>query len=74
MRKRLINELQRDGNVYILRLIEYMPVSFFSRHLFADVIRLHNENMKQARAIEFNYTNLLAMLNTALCFTSKACM
>ena len=36
--------------------------AFFSRHLFADVISVHNRNMKHARAIEFDYTNLLAML------------
>ena len=35
---------------------------FFSRHLFADVISVHNGNMKHARAIEFDYTNLLAMI------------
>ena len=35
---------------------------FFSRDLFADVMSVHNRNMKHARAIEFDYTNLLAML------------
>ena len=35
---------------------------FFSRDLFADVMSLHNKNMKHARAIEFDWTNLLAML------------
>ena len=34
----------------------------FSRHLFSDVISVHNRNMKHARAIEFDCTNLLAML------------
>ena len=34
----------------------------FSRHLFADVISVHNGNMKHALATEFDYTNLLAML------------
>ena len=34
----------------------------FSRHLFADVINVRNGNMKHARATEFDYTNLLAML------------
>ena len=34
----------------------------FSRDLFADVMSVHNRNMKHARAIEFDYTNLLAML------------
>ena len=35
---------------------------FFSRDLFADVLSVHNRNMKHARAIEFDKTNLLAML------------
>ena len=35
---------------------------FFSRDMFADVMSVHNRNMKHARAIEFDYTNLLAML------------
>ena len=35
---------------------------FFSRDMFADVMSVHNRNMKHARAIEFNQTNLLAML------------
>ena len=35
---------------------------FFSRDLFADVMSMHNRNIKQARAIEFDQTNLLAML------------
>ena len=35
---------------------------FFSRDLFADVMNVHNRNMKHARAIEFDYANLLAML------------
>ena len=30
--------------------------------MFADVISVHNRNMKHTRAIEFDYTNLLAML------------
>ena len=34
----------------------------FSRGMFADVMSVHNRNMKHARAIEFDYTNLLAML------------
>ena len=40
----------------------YEVANFPSRHLFADVISVHNKNMKHARAIEFDYTNLLAML------------
>ena len=31
------------------------------RHLFADVISVHNTNVKHARATEFDYTDLLAM-------------
>ena len=36
--------------------------NFFSRDMFADVMSVHNRNMKHARAIEFSQTNLLAML------------
>ena len=35
---------------------------FFSRDLFADVMSVHNRNMKHAQAIELDWTNLLAML------------
>ena len=35
---------------------------FFSRDLFADVMSVHNRNMKHAGAIEFDWTNLLAVL------------
>ena len=35
---------------------------FFSRDLFADVMSVHNRNMKHAQAIELDQTNLLAML------------
>ena len=35
---------------------------FFLRDLFADVMSVHNRNMKHAHAIEFDLTNLLAML------------
>ena len=35
---------------------------FFLRDLFAGVTSVHNRNMKHARAIEFDFTNLLAML------------
>ena len=34
----------------------------FPRDLFADVMSVHNRNMKFVRAIEFDQTNLLAML------------
>ena len=30
--------------------------------MFADVLSVHNRNMKHARAIELDETNLLAML------------
>ena len=35
---------------------------FFLRDLFADIMSMHNRNTKHARAIEFDYKNLLAML------------
>ena len=35
---------------------------FFSRDLFADIMSVHNKNMKHTRAIEFDYINLLVML------------
>ena len=35
---------------------------FFSRDLFSDVMNAHNRIMKHARAIEFDYTNLLAII------------
>ena len=35
---------------------------FPQRDLFADVMSVHNRNMKHAHAVEFDYTNLLAML------------
>ena len=36
---------------------------FFSRVIFfIDVMSVHNRNMKHARAIKFDYINLLAML------------
>ena len=38
-------------------------LNVFLRPLFADVIGMHNGNVsKHARVIEFDYTNLLAML------------
>ena len=36
--------------------------TFFSRDMFVDVMSVHNRNMKHAREIEFDETNLLAML------------
>ena len=35
---------------------------FFLRDLFADIMSMHNRNMKQACTIEFDYKNLPAML------------
>ena len=35
---------------------------FFLRDLFADIMSMHNRNMKHACAIEFDYKNLPAML------------
>ena len=37
-------------------------IIFFFRDLSADVMSVHNKNRKHTRAIEFDYTNLLAML------------
>ena len=47
-----------------LELLEAMPMANFfpQRDLFADVMSVHNRNMKHAHAVEFDYTNLLAML------------
>ena len=36
--------------------------NIFNRDLFADVMSVHNRNMKHAHAIEFDKTNLVAML------------
>ena len=30
--------------------------------MFADIMSMHNRNMKHAHTIEFDYTNVLAML------------
>ena len=46
----------------VLQHFQHDGKLFFLRDLFADVMSMHNWNMKHARAIEFNYTNLLAML------------
>ena len=46
----VLEHFQPDGNF------------FFSRDLFANVMSEHNRNMKYAHAIEFDETNLLAML------------
>ena len=36
--------------------------NLFSRDVFADIMSVHKRNMKHARALEFDWTNLLAML------------
>ena len=36
--------------------------NFFLEGFVCDVMSVHNRNMKHARAIEFDYINLLAML------------
>ena len=41
--------------------------NFFLRDLSADVMSVHNRNMKHTRAIEFDKTNLLAMLLNLNC-------
>ena len=47
-------------NQLFYNIFNPMEIFFFSRDLFADVV--HNRNMKHARIIEFDDTNLLAML------------
>ena len=44
------------------KMLFHWEFFFFSRDLFADVMSVHNRNMKHAHAIEFDQTNLLAML------------
>ena len=36
--------------------------NFFSRDMFADVVSVHNRNMKHTRETEFDQSDLLAML------------
>ena len=45
-----------------LRLEQLKLLVFFLEGFVADVMSVDNRNMKHARAIEFDYTNLLAML------------
>ena len=46
-----------------MKQLFYNIFKFFSqRDLFADVMSVPNRNMKHAHAIEFDQTNLLAML------------
>ena len=49
-------------NQLFYNIFNPMENFFFSRDLFADVMNMHNRNMKYAHAIEYDYTNLLAML------------
>ena len=49
-------------NQLFYNIFNSMEKFLFSRDLFADVMSVHNRNMKHARAIEFDYTNLLTML------------
>ena len=53
-------------NQLFYNIFNPMENFFFSRDLFADVTSVHNRNMKHARAIEFDYTNLLATLQYGL--------
>ena len=39
---------------------------FFSRDLFADVMSVYNRNMKHARAIEFDQTNVIISVDLLL--------
>ena len=41
--------------------------NFFSRDMFADVVSVHNRNMKHVRAIEFDQTNLVKKVKNVLC-------
>ena len=43
----------------------------FLTHLFAYFISVHNGDIKHARAIEFNYMNLLAMLTDYMVQTGE---
>ena len=49
-------------NQLFYNIFNPMENFFFSRDLSADVMSVHNRNMKHTRAIEFDYTNLLPML------------
>ena len=49
-------------NQLFYNIFNLMENFFFSRDLFADIMSVHNRNMKHASAIEFDDTNLLAML------------
>ena len=49
-------------NQLFYNISDPMEILFYSRDLFADVMSVHNRNMKHARATEFDYTNLIAML------------
>ena len=49
-------------NQLFYNIFNPMENCFFLRDLFADIMSVHNGNMKPTHAIEFDYTNLLAML------------
>ena len=49
-------------NQLFYNIFNQMENFFFSRDLFADLMSVHNRNMKHACVIEFDYINLLAML------------
>ena len=49
-------------NQLFYNILNPMENCFFLRDLFADIMSVHSRNMKHAHAIEFDYTNLLAML------------
>ena len=49
-------------NQLFYNIFNPMENCFFSRDLFADIMSMHSGNMKHTHAIEFDYTNLLAML------------
>ena len=49
-------------NQLFYNIFNPMENCFFLRDLFADIMSMHNGNMKHTHTIEFDYTNLLAML------------
>ena len=49
-------------NQLFYNIFNPMENCFFSRDLIADIMSVHSGNMKPTHAIEFDYTNLLAML------------
>ena len=49
-------------NQLFYNIFNPMENFFFSRDLFADIMSMHNRNMKYTCAIKFDDTNLQAML------------